>query len=641
MIAATASAASSASGARAGGFSFDPASTLGWSAPMMLMIPLLGFLFIVSGIRGRRATANFTIFALLVALADVLLVGWARYKSDQPYRVAYQWINVAVSFSGATQFQAFGVDISFRADHLALAGMAALLVMALAVVAWNRVGGRGEAGPARFHAALLLGVVGGVGVLVSGDLAALTAWWGLAGVATYLLLAHRYGTEATGRASRLGLALPFVGDVALLCAVAVLYSRFGALDIEKLSPVTVLKGTYDAGPKTLGVAAVLFTIAIFVRSGLFPFTRWHLGTLDAPPAAVAFVQGLWPLLGAVLLYRVLPVFYFGAPQPWRVLAYSAAAAAVAGGLLSLAGNDLRRSVVWAGSAVSALVLLALGQPGAAGPSLSAALAICLARPATVLCSWALASTMRSGDLADMGGALRRMRMTSLSMLVACLALAVAIAPKAAARSAWPSVWFLAMAMVLAGFALTRGYVLAAHGELRRRRAFEPTRVREVGTGMWWATWLLAAGGLVVAVAGFFTPWVAFLAGGRQPSASVQTDVLWLGIGLAGPALAFAVGLAARPLALRLPARAGAAVAGVVAVSGLLYGRFLREPGLRLLEAVEGGGFRRGEGALGASLHRITAWGSRGVAPATAIGLVVVLVVVVAVVAGVLAPGVYR
>lgn len=608
---------------------------------MMLMIPLLGFLFVVSGIRGRRATSNFTVFVLLVALADVLLVGWARYRSDVPYRIAYQWINVAVAFSGATQFQAFGVDISFRADHLALAGMAAVLVMALAVVAWNRTGGRGEPGPARFHAALLLAVVGGVGVLVSGDLAALTAWWGVAGVATYVLLAHRYGTEAAGRASRLGLALPFLGDLALLCAVAVLYSRFGALDIEKLSPVTVLRGTYGSGLKTLDLAAVLFTIAVFVRSGLFPFSRWHLGTLDAPPAAVAFVQGIWPLLGAVLLYRVLPVFYFGGPQPWRVLAYAAAVAAIAGGVLALAGNDLRRSVVWSGSAVSALVLLAIGQPGAAGPSLAAALAICLARPATVLGSWALAAAMRSGDLADMGGALRRMRMTSLSMLVACVALAVAGAPKAAARAGWPSVWFLGVAMALAGFALTRGYVLAAHGELRRRRAFEPTRVREVGAGMWWATWVLGAGALLLALAGFFTRWVAFLAGGKQSSASVATDVLWLAVGLAGPAVAFALVLGARGPALRLPGRAGGWLAGTSAAGGLVYGRFVREPGLRLIEAIEGGGFRRGESALGASLSRVTAWGSRGVAPATAIGLVVGLVVVVAVVAGLLAPGIYK
>ncbi|MEP7104361.1 MAG: proton-conducting transporter membrane subunit [Chloroflexota bacterium] len=607
---------------------------------MLLMTALLGFLFVVSGIRGRRATSNFTIFTLLVALADVLLVGWARFRSDQPYRIAYQWINVAVSFSGAAQFQAFGVDISFRVDHLALAGMAALLLMALAIVLWNRVGGRGEPGPARFHAAVLLAVVGGVGVLVAGDLAALTAWWGLAGVATYLLLAHRYGTEATGRASRLGLALPFLGDLALLCAVAVLYSRFGALDIDKLSPVTVLRGTVGAGLKTLDVAAVLFTIAVFVRSGLFPFTRWHLGTLAAPPAAVALVQGLWPLLGVVLLYRVLPVFYFGGPQPWRVLAYASAVAAIAGGVMALAGNDLRRSVVWAGSAVSALVLLAIGQLGAAGPALSAALAICLARPATVLASWALAAAMRSADLADMGGALRRMRMTSISMLVACVALAAANAPKGAARASWPSDWFLAVAIVVAGFALTRCYVLASHGELGRRRAFEPTRVREVGPVMWWATWLLAVTGLVIAVAGFLTGWVAFLVGGRQPSIPVQTDVLWLAIGLAGPALAFALVLGARPLALRAPGRAGAWLASTTAGSGRFYGRFLKDPGLRLMEAIEAGG-RRGESGLGGSLQRVTDWGSRGVAPATAVGLVVVLVVVVAVVAAGLAPGVYR
>jgi NADH:ubiquinone oxidoreductase subunit 5 (subunit L)/multisubunit Na+/H+ antiporter MnhA subunit len=608
---------------------------------MLLLIPLLGFLFILSGIRGRRATSNFTVFALLLALADVLLVGWARFKSNQPYKVAYQWINVSPSFSGASQFQVFGIDVSLRADHLALAALTALLLLALAVVFWHRAGGRGEPGPARFHALVLLAVLGGAGVVLSGDLAALTAWWGLAGAATYLLLAHRYGTEAAGRASRLGLALPFIGDVALLCGVAVLYSRFGTNDLDHLTPVTVLRGTYDAGLKTLGVAAVLFVIAAFVRGGLFPFTRWQLGTLDAPPAAVALVQGLWSLLIVILIYRVLPVFYFAGPQPWRVLAYASAVAAVAAAVLALAGNDLRRSVVWAGSAVSALTLLAIGQPGAIGTSLAAALAVCLARPATVLCSWAVAVAMRSGDLADMGGALRRMRMTSLAFLVACIGLSVAIAPKAAARSGWPSVWFFGLGMVLAGFALTRCYALAAHGELRRRRAFEPTRVREVAPLMWWGAWVLAVGGLLLALAGFSTPWVAFLLGGRQPSVAVRTDVLWLAVGLAGPVLGFAIGLGARPPALSLARRAGGWLAGSSAAAAYVYGRFTREPGLRILDAVEHSGFRSGEAALGSALHRASSWAGRGVAAATAVGLVVLVVVVAAVAAGLLAPGIYR
>lgn len=580
-------------------------------------------------------------FVLLVQLADLALVGWARFHSSGPYRVAYQWINLAVSFEGATQFQAFGVDVSLRVDHLALAATAALTLVALAVAFWHRQGGRGEPGPARFHATLLLAVLGGVGVVVSGDLAALTAWWGVAGVATYLLLAHRFGTETAGRASRLGLALPFLGDLALLSAVAVLYSRFGDNDLDKLSPVTVLTQTYGAGLKTLGVAAVLFVVAIFVRGGLFPFTRWQLGTLDAPPAAVAFVQGLWPLLGAVLLFRVLPVFYFGGPQAWRVLAYAAAASAAGAALLALAGNDPRRTLIWGGSAISALVLLAFGQPGAAGTSLAAALAIALARPASLLCGWALTAAMRSQDLADMGGALRRMQMTSLSLALACVALSLALAPKGAARSGWQSVWFLAAAMLIAGFALTRVYALSAHGELRRRRAFEPTRVREVAPLMWWPVWLLALGGLVLAAAGFLTPWVAFLVGGKQASYALQTDVLWALIGLAGPAMGLAAGLAARPLALAWAARGGRWVAGASGVAAYLYGRFVHAPGLGTVEAFEHRALRSGEDALGSALARAHGWAARPVSGAMAVGLVLVAVVAAALLAGLLAPGVYR
>jgi len=73
----------------------------------------------------------------------------------------------------------------------------------------------------------------------------------------------------------------------------------------------------------------------------------------------------------------------------------------------------------------------------------------------------------------------------------------------------------------------------------------------------------------------------------------------------------------------------------VAVGGALVA------GLGVLGAVVSSGFRSGEGALGSALERASSWAGRGMAGATAVGLVVLVVVVAAVAAGLLAPGIYR
>src|SRR5205807_9278867 len=90
--------ASPASSPRPGGF--GPASTLGWAVPLILLAPLFGFVVVLTGVRGRRAASNVTILTALVMLAATLLVGWARFRQNTPYRIAYQWINEPVSFTG-------------------------------------------------------------------------------------------------------------------------------------------------------------------------------------------------------------------------------------------------------------------------------------------------------------------------------------------------------------------------------------------------------------------------------------------------------------------------------------------------------------------------------------------------------------
>src|SRR5205807_3550197 len=260
-------AASSASASRPGGF--DPATTLAWSVPLLLLAPLFGFVVVLTGVRGRYAASNLTMLTVLVMLAATVLVGWARFRQTAAYRVALPWINVPVSFTGDQRFQGFGVDVAISVDRYALAGLAALQVLVLVALVWHRVAGAREAGQIRYHVNVLLLMLSSAGVVVSSDLGELFAFWAVAGIASYLLLGQRWGTEAGARASRLALGLPFLGDMALLSGVGFLYSRFGSIDLTKLPPM--LHTTPGVGLKSLTLISLLILAAVFVRACLWPF----------------------------------------------------------------------------------------------------------------------------------------------------------------------------------------------------------------------------------------------------------------------------------------------------------------------------------------------------------------------------------
>jgi len=177
------------------------------------------FVFAISGVRTRRSASNLAMFGALVTLALTLLIGWGLAKKSAPYVLTYPYINLPVAFSGPTNFQGFGIDIVLRVDHLTVAALAVVELCVIGALGWHRYMGRVEPGAARFHALVSLLLFACIGVLVSNDLAELLAFWGLAGVATYMLLAHRWSVDGAARSARIALGLPFLTDLVLLLGV--------------------------------------------------------------------------------------------------------------------------------------------------------------------------------------------------------------------------------------------------------------------------------------------------------------------------------------------------------------------------------------------------------------------------------------
>ena len=600
-ISLAASAATVATAARRGGF--DPASTLPWVVPLILAAPLVGYVMLLGSVRSRRGAANVGTATLVVMLLATLLVGWARLRQASPYKVAYQWINIPVAFTGEQRFQGFGIDLVFRLDHVALAALTTVLIVLIACLLWHRVAGRGEQGPVRYHVNTLLLALGAAGVLVSGDLAELLAFWLLTGLATYLLLGHRWGTEGAGQRGRVALAIPFLGDIALLCGVSILYSRFGTLTLDNLLPT--LSTTPGVGLKSLTAASVLIFGAVAIRAGVWPFTAWQTATVDAPASAVAAVAGVWPVLAGSLLLRVLPLMGAAGAQAPRIAGYTLGVAAVVAPLLGLVGVELRRSVLLASAGAVALTLLGVLYPASVSVAFAGLLAVAAARAGAVLAVTSAAGAMRTVDLRATGGGWKRMPGTSAALLVAAAVVSAAGLGSALLRESGPAWIAFGAGLALVALSMFRTYFAVAHGQLRRRRAFEPERVREAPTAVVISAQLCGALGVVALVLGFLTGWVGFLGARGQAVAVMGTNVLWLIAPIAGVAAAGLAFWSRKDDGLRISALLGDFLGTLWDQAGGLYGRFLARPGQQIVHGVEDVGLPAAESGVG---HALTGTG---------------------------------
>jgi NADH:ubiquinone oxidoreductase subunit 5 (subunit L)/multisubunit Na+/H+ antiporter MnhA subunit len=581
-----------------------------------------------------------------VTLALTLLVGWALTRKSTSYVATYQYINLSVAFAGPSNFQSFAINLVLHVDHMVIAALVAVELCVLGAVGWHQTMGRAEPGAARFHAVITALLFASVGVLLSYDLAELFGFWAIGGALTFLLLAHRWGLDEPASRARVALALPFLTDLCLLCGIAWLYARYGTQNLTTLLPILHTNPGWTV--RSLVVAAVLLGAGIGGRLALWPFTFWITQTaVTAPPAASAIAQAVWSVLGIAVLYRVMPIVVASNQQTMQAFLIACAVAAIAASVIALLGNEPRRSIALAGSTAvaigAAVVVSGFRSPSStfAVAGFTAVLALAPARTAAWLAISSISSAMRTDDLAEMGDAWRRMRGSASALLAATVVMAFAATGALVYGVSSRSRLGIALgeAAVLMSIAAIRVFLAASLGELRRRRAFEPDRVREVAQpAVTWPYWL-TLGGAVFLIASLIPGWLDFLDGRKHPSSPALAFAVWaivIAVGLAACTLAYVMN---KDAALTASARAGAWLRRGSTGGYGLVDRFLVAPptdiARRLGDWIPAGDtaigrFAGATGQLAVSAMRLPA-----------LPVVVVLVVVLALAFALVGPGVIR
>jgi NADH:ubiquinone oxidoreductase subunit 5 (subunit L)/multisubunit Na+/H+ antiporter MnhA subunit len=506
--------------------------------------------------------------------------------------------------------------------------------------------GRAEPGGARFYALVSAFLFAAVATLVSYDLAELFAFWGLAGATTYLMLAQRWGSLEASRSGRIALALPFVSDLSLLCGIAIIYSHYGVQSIAGVVPI--LHTTPGVGAKTLTAAAILLFVGVAGRLGLWPLHVWLSRTANtAPPAASAMVQSVWSIVAIVVLYRIMPIIAAANSQTIRDLVYATAVAAIAAPLLALFGNEPRRAIVLAGSGVAAVGAgLTLHAYEASATTFAVFGVACVvaaapAREAATLAVSSIAAAMRTDDLAEMGDGWRRMRASTMALLLASVVIALSAAISVAIVVSTRSRFGLALgeAVLLVSIAAIRVAIAIAIGPLRRRRAFEPDRVRDAPRqSLGWPYWLVLAGA-VLAAAMLFPAWAGYLDGQGHRAPVTAAVVVWLGVVAVGLVLTAFAYASNKDGALRASAGLGEWLSGWLGRGRAAWSRFIWAPVASITELVDDG-IPQGDGELA---RAAAASGRLALAAARvpAVPLIVIIAAVLALVVGIASPGLFR
>jgi multicomponent Na+:H+ antiporter subunit D len=305
--------------------------------------------------------------------------------------------------------------------------------------------------PAYYALALLL-LAGLVGMVVSGDLFNVFVFLEVASIASYALVAGA-GGAALAAAFRY-IVLGTVGASFYLLGVGFLYAATGTLNMADLAARV---GGLAGSPLLAGGLAFL-VIGLAIKMGLFPFHGWLPDAYARAPApAVALMAAVTTKAAAYVLARA--VLYVIRPEGWPVgpvLAWTGAAAILAGGVLALQQRDARRLLAY--SSVSQMGYIALGLGLANRSALAGAylhiLNHALMKAVLFLALAAAALHGRSMRLPALGLG-RRMPLTAACAVVAALSM-IGVPP----AGGFFSKWYLLEGALAAREPLLAGTILA-------------------------------------------------------------------------------------------------------------------------------------------------------------------------------------
>ncbi|MEZ5626550.1 MAG: hydrogen gas-evolving membrane-bound hydrogenase subunit E [Rhodocyclaceae bacterium] len=447
---------------------------------------------------------------------------------------------------------ALGIELSFRLDGLSL--LFALLISGIGTLIVLYAGAylSDHHHLGRFYAYLLGFMAAMLGLVLADDLIAMFLFWELTSITSFLLISFKHEQAESRRSALQALLITGGGGLALLAGLILLAHAGGSWQFSTLSTEAV--ASHPLYPAIL----TLVLIGAFTKSAQLPFHLWLPNAMAAPTPVSAFLHSATMVkAGVYLLARLNPTL--GGSTSWTaILLTVGAATALAGAVLAIRQNDLKRVLAYTTITVLGQLTMLLATNTHYGLQAFAIYLVAHAfyKAALFMAVGAVDHATGTRQVAQLGGLIRFMPITGFAVALAAFSNAglppffgfIAKEFKYAGLIDLGLVGWITTAVMV----VTNALLLAAAGVVFVRtflgpRANYPRVPHEVSLPMWIGPMLLAVGGFlfgafnnlaeiwlidaaVQAVSGRAVPVDLYLWGGLTPA--LVASVLTVGLGVA-------------------------------------------------------------------------------------------------------------
>jgi len=401
------------------------------------IVALPAISFVLVSLFGNKMSlmlsAQIATTAITAAAVFSLIIAYRYFFTTFEEGEAYTAI-IAIKWTWLNFNEVLHIDMGVLLDPISVMMLVVITLISALVHIYSIGYMMNDVGFSRYFGFLSLFSFSMLGLVVATNIFQMYVFWELVGVSSYLLIGHYYHKPSAVSASKKAFIVTRFADLGFLIGILLLSYYTGSFDFDAITNTNQPAYLENAGITFMGLSVISWAlILIFLggagKSAMFPFHIWLPDAMEGPTPVSALIHAATMVVaGIYLVARMITVYIHAAPDALQVVAFIGAFTSLFAALIACTQQDIKRVLAFSTMSQLGYMMLALGISSDLNENLGFTASMfhlfthAMFKALLFLGAGAVIHSVHSNLMKDMGGLRKKMPITAITFLIACLAI---------------------------------------------------------------------------------------------------------------------------------------------------------------------------------------------------------------------------
>ena len=382
---------------------------LAWLIPIFPVVSFVLISFITKrfkGISAMTAIAGMSL-SLLFSLGVFYDVIASGVSMENPVEYAVTWLSAPVH-----------IDAGVLIDPLTAVMLLIVTFVGLMVEIYSWGYMHNDTGFSRFFAYLSLFSSSMLGLVIANNYFQMFFFWELVGVCSYLLIGFYFHKPSAVEANKKAFVTNRVGDFGFLLGILCLFIAFGTFNFRELAAGIPAYTNVIF----LTITALLIFSGPVAKSAQIPLHVWLPDAMEGPTPVSALIHAATMVAAGVYLLARGYILFFSLQDVSLIIAYIGGITAFVAGTVALVQRDLKRILAFSTMSQLGYMVMAMGVGGMTAGMFHLT-SHAFFKALLFLGAGSIIHALHTQDIFEMGGVIKKMKVTGWTFIIGALALA--------------------------------------------------------------------------------------------------------------------------------------------------------------------------------------------------------------------------